>query len=91
MEQSKSVFASWRRAAWQHRGLQHITTTSAPNSYRLGSELQQNRQRYRITHYHVAPDRRRFEVWGQPIDAAAPRPPARVTLNLFLGYEPCSR
>ena len=87
MEQSRSVFASWRRAAWQRRGLQHLLTTSSPNSYRLGGELRQDGRRYRITHYHVAPDRRRFELWGQPIDEAAPPPPARVTLNLFLGHE----
>jgi hypothetical protein len=84
MEQSMHIVARWRRAAWQHRGICHIVTTPSPNKFRLGSEIVHNGRRYRVSHYEAAPDRRHFEVWGQPIDRW---PATRTTLQLLPVYE----
>jgi hypothetical protein len=77
MAQPHSLRARWRRAYWQHSGEQCLLTTSLPNEYRVGTEIQQNGLRYRITRYDVAPDKRVIEVWGQPIGQVS-----KVTLQL---------
>lgn len=87
MAQPHSLMARWRRAYWRHCGEQCLLRTMWPRSYRIGSVIQHNTVRYRITRYDLSADQRFFEVWGKPIGQA--QSPA-LRLQRLLGDRPAA-
>jgi hypothetical protein len=74
MSQPYSLMARWRRAYWQRCGERCLLKTIWPHGYAIGSELQHQGVRYRLTRYDLDAGAGIYEVWGKPLGEAAAAP-----------------